>query len=136
MKTFKKYLLTILATTYSGVFFLRIFHYGFIYEKPSEIIMGFMPTFFITLALIAICSFFQKPLLTAFDKIIKKGKEKPDSLTKADTDFCLKAYRNYDIIIIIAHVVGFLLGAGSTAIISSAKGIAPFNPVTFTLIEI
>ncbi len=135
MKTFKRYLTTILITTYAGVFFLRIFHYGFIYEKPSEIILGFAPTFFITLALIAICSFFQWPLLTAFEKTIEKGKRNPDSITQDDIDFCLKAYRNYDLIIIIAHVIGFLLGAGSTAIISSAKGIAPFNPITFTLIE-
>ena len=48
----------------------------------------------------------------------------------------MKAYRTYEIIIIIAHIVGFLVGAGSTAIISSAKGLAPFNPVTFTLIEL
>ena len=135
MKTFRKYLLTILITTYSGVLFLRIFHYGFIYEKPSEIILGFVPTFFITLALIAICSLFQWPLLTRFEKVIEKGKANPSALTQSDFDFCTKAYRNYDIIIIVAHVIGFLVGAGSTAIISSAKGLAPFNPITFTLIE-
>ena len=121
MKTFKRYLLTILITTYSGVLFLRIFHYGFIYEKPSEIILGFVPTFFITLGLIAICSFFQWPLLTRFEKVIEKGKANPSALTQSDFDFCTKAYKNYDIIIIVAHVIGFLVGAGSTAIISSAK---------------
>jgi len=45
------------------------------------------------------------------------------------------AYKRYDIIIIIAHLVGFLVGAGSTAILEAKKGIVPFNPVTFTLIE-
>ena len=135
MKTFKRYLVTIIATTYAGVIFLRIFHYGFIYEKPAEIILGFAPTFFITLGLIVICSLFQWPLLTEFDKIIAKGKANPDTLTQKDFDYCTKAYRNYDIIIIVANAVGFLIGAGSTAIISSAKGLAPFSPITFTLIE-
>ncbi len=56
--------------------------------------------------------------------------------TKKDIKKCKNAYRNYDIIIIISNAVGFLLGAGSTAIITSAKGLAPFDPITFTLIEI
>ena len=136
MNTFKKYFLTICATTYSGVFFLRIFHYGFIYENPIQIIKGCVPTVLITLGLILICSCFQWPLLNKFDEVIEKGKKNKASITKKDINFCHKAYRNYDIIIIIAHLVGFLVGAGSTAIIESAKGIVPFNPVTFTLIEL
>ena len=72
MKTFYRYLSTICATTFSGVFFLRIFHYGFIYEKPSEIILGCVPTLGITVALILICSFFQLScqifLITAIEK--------------------------------------------------------------------
>ena len=136
MKTFYRYLSTICATTFSGVFFLRIFHYGFIYEKPSEIILGCVPTLGITVALILICSFFQWPLLRKFDRIIEKGKKDRNSITKKDINACMNAYKKYDIIIIIAHVMGFLIGAGSTAIITSAKGIAPFNPITFVLIEI
>ena len=136
MKTFKRYLFTILPTTYTGVFFLRIFHYGFIYEKPSEIILGCVPTVLITFALIAITSVLQWPLLNKFDQVIEKGKKNPQSITKKDINFCMKAYRNYDIIIIVANAIGFLVGAGSTAIITSAKGLAPFNPITFTLIEI
>ena len=136
MKTFKRYLATICGSTYTGVFFLRIFHYGFIYEKPSEIILGCVPTVLITFALILICSFFQYPLLTNFDKTIDKIKKSGNPITKKDTKKLMKVYRNYDIIIIIAHVFGFLIGAGSTAIITSVKGLAPFNPITFTVIEI
>ena len=136
MKTFKRYFWTICATTYAGVFFLRIFHYGFIYEKPIEIITGCVPTVIITFFLIIFFSIFQWPLLRGFDKIIEKGKKDQNSLTKKDIAKLLKAYKKYDIIIIIANAVGFLLGAGSTAIISSVKGLAPFNPITFTLIEI
>ena len=136
MKTFKRYFWTICATTYAGVFFLRIFHYGFIYEKPIEIITGCVPTVIITFFLIIFFSIFQWPLLRGFDKIIEKGEKDQNSLTKKDIAKLLKAYKKYDIIIIIANAVGFLLGAGSTAIISSLKGLAPFNPITFTLIEI
>ncbi|MBO4628433.1 MAG: hypothetical protein J5687_00640 [Treponema sp.] len=136
MKTFKRYCWTICATTYAGVFFLRIFHYGFIYEKPAEIILGCVPTVIITFFLIIFFSIFQWPLLKGFDKIIEKGKKDQNSLTKKDIAKLMKAYKKYDIIIIIANAVGFLLGAGSTAIISSLKGLAPFNPITFTLIEI
>ena len=136
MKTFKRYFWTICATTYAGVFFLRIFHYGFIYEKPIEIITGCVPTVIITFFLIIFFSLFQLPVLNGFDKIIEKGKKDQNSLTKKDIAKLLKAYKKYDIIIIIANAVGFLLGAGSTAIISSLKGLAPFNPITFTLIEI
>ena len=136
MKTFKRYFWTICATTYAGVFFLRIFHYGFIYEKPIEIITGCVPTVIITFFLIIFFSIFQWPLLKGFDKIIEKGKKDQNSLTKKDIAKLMKAYKKYDIIIIIANAVGFLLGAGSTAIISSLKGLAPFNPITFTLIEI
>ena len=135
MKSFKKYFLTICATTYSGVFFLRIFHYGFIYEKPIQIITGCVPTVIITFFLIVFFSIFQWPLLNNFDRIIEKGKKNKDSLTKKDIAQLMHAYRKYDIIIIIANAVGFLLGAGSTAIISSVKGLAPFNGITFTLIE-
>ena len=136
MKSFKKYFGTICATTYSGVFFLRIFHYSFIYEKPIEIITGCVPTVIITFFLILIFSIFQWPLLNGFDKIIEKGKQDKNSLTKKDIAKLMNAYKKYDIIIIIANAVGFLLGAGSTAIISSLKGLAPFNPITFTLIEL
>ena len=135
MKSFKKYFLTICATTYSGVFFLRIFHYGFIYEKPIQIITGCVPTVIITFFLIVFFSIFQWPLLNNFDRIIEKGKKNKDSLTKKDIAQLMHAYRKYDIIIIIANAVGFLLGAGSTAIISSLKGHDPFNGITFTLIE-
>ena len=135
MKSFKKYFLTICATTYSGVFFLRIFHYGFIYEKPIQIITGCVPTVIITFFLIVFFSIFQWPLLNNFDRIIEKGKKNKDSLTKKDIAQLMHAYRKYDIIIIIANAVGFLLGAGSTAIISSVKGHDPFNGITFTLIE-
>ena len=135
MKTFYKYFCTIFASTYIGVFFLRIFHYGFIYEKPIQIIKGCVPTVLITLALILICSAFQWPLLNNFDKIIEKGKKNKDSLTKKDIAYLNKAYRNYDLIIIIAHVMGFLIGAGSTSLIEAAKGVNQFNPCTFTLIE-
>ena len=105
MKTFYKYFCTIFASTYIGVFFLRIYHYGFIYENPGKIIKGCLPTVLITLGLILICSLFQWPLLNNFDEIIEKGKKTRDSITKKDIARLNKIYRNYDIIIIIAHII-------------------------------
>ena len=87
MNTFKKYFLTICATTYSGVFFLRIFHYGFIYENPIQIIKGCVPTVLITLGLILICSCFQWPLLNKFDEMIEK-----DHGATAICHFCCDEY--------------------------------------------
>ncbi len=136
MSTFKKYLGIICATTFTGVFFLRIFHYTFIFSEPGQILAGCIPTLSITCLLIAICSFVQFPLLTNFDKIVKRGRKNPESITEDDRALCKKAFRNYDIVIIVAHVTGFLIGAGSTTIIESLKGVVPFNPVTFTLIEL
>ncbi len=136
MKAYSRYLVTICTTTFIGVFFLRIYHYGFIYRFPSEIILGCVPTILITLSLIAICSFVQKPILTKFEKIIDKGKINQKSLTQNDIEECMKSYRHYDIVIIVAHIAGFLVGAGSTSIITSIKGVAPFSLVTFILIEL
>ena len=135
MKTFKKYFCTIFASTYIGVFFLRIYHYGFIYETPGRIILGCVPTVLITLGLILICSLFQWPLLNNFDEIIEKGKKSKEAITKKDIARLNKIYRNYDIIIIIAHIIGFLVGSGATALIEVKKGVHPFNPYSFTLME-
>ena len=135
MKTFKKYFCTIFASTYIGVFFLRIYHYGFIYETPGKIILGCVPTVLITLGLILICSLFQWPLLNNFDEIIEKGKKSKEAITKKDIARLNKIYRNYDIIIIIAHIIGFLVGSGATALIEAKKGVHPFNPYSFTLME-
>ena len=136
MKTFKRYLSLICTTTYIGVFILRIYHYSFLYEEPALIILGCVPTVLITFGLILICSLFQFPLLNKFDKVIKKGTDNPESLTEEDFKLCNKAYREYDIIIIIAHVMGFLIGAGSTAIIEALTGKNVFNPTTFIIIEL
>ena len=136
MNTFKRFLSLICTTTYIGVFVLRIYHYGFIYEAPAEIILGCVPTVLITLVLILICAFFQWPVLTKFDAIIEKGRKDKTSLTEKDIEICWESYKKYDTIIIVAHVVGFLVGAGSTSIIESLKGITPFSFLTFIIIEL
>ena len=135
MKAFTRYLFTICTTTYIGVFFLRFYHFAFIYRKPSLIILGCVPIIFIALFLIAICSFVQWPILKRFEMIIAKGKSSQKSLTQKDIDDCMNSYKHYDIVIIVAHVMGFLVGAGATPFINALKGIAPFNPLAFILIE-
>ena len=136
MKVYSRFLALLCATTYIGVFFLRIFHYGFIYGAPGEIIMGSFPTVLITLVLITMCAIAQKPVLTRFEAIIEKGRRNKGALTDADIAECWDCYKKFDIVIIVAHAVGFVLGAGSTPVITAIKGIAPFSPVILVLIEL
>ena len=132
-----RFFVTILyATTYLGVFFLRVFHYGFIYQRPSAILGECIPTVSITFFLILGCILVERPILRRFQEIIAKGKKDKSSLTEEDISDCMACYRKFDIAIAAGDAIGFLLGAGSTAIIEAIKGIAPFNPLTFTLIEL
>ena len=136
MSLYNTFLLLIFATTYLGIFFLRIFHYGFIYEQPAAIILGCVPTVTISFFLILACAIAEKPIITRFSAIIKKAKNDRDSITEKDVADLRSCYRKFDIAIAIGDAVGFLLGAGSTAIIESAKGLAPFNPIVFVIIEL
>lgn len=136
MKIYSRFLALLCTTTYIGVFFLRVFHYGFFYEAPGEIITGCLPTVLITMSLIIACALVQKPILGRFEAIIQKGRKNKASLTDADKEECWRCYKNFDIVIIVAHVVGFLVGAGSTPFITAMKGIAPFSLIDLLLIEL
>ncbi len=136
MSIFSHFLVLIFSTTYLGIFFLRIFHYGFIYERPLDIITQCIPTVSISFFLILACAIVEKPILKKFEKIIEKGRKSKESLTEKDIADCWKCYKRFDIAIAIGDAVGFLLGAGSTAIIESIKGVVEFNPVIFIIIEL
>ena len=136
MTTFRFFVPLIFATTYLGIFFLRVFHYGFIYERPSAIIFECIPTVAISFFLIVSCALVEKPILSRFDKVIKKGKKDKASLTKEDVATALDSYKKFDIAIAAGDAIGFLLGAGSTAILESVKGKAPFEPIIFLIIEL
>ncbi|MBP5747234.1 MAG: hypothetical protein J6W63_02580, partial [Treponema sp.] len=136
MTTFRFFVPLIFATTYLGIFFLRVFHYGFIYARPKAIIMECIPTLLISTFLILACIFVEKPILRRFEKVIRKGKKDKKSLTKEDVAVALDSYKKFDIAIAAGDAIGFLLGAGSTAILESIKGLAPFDPVIFTIIEL
>lgn len=136
MTTFRFFVPLIFATTYLGIFFLRVFHYGFIYARPKAIIMECIPTLLISTFLILACIFVEKPILRRFEKVIHKGKKDKKSLTKEDVAVALDSYKKFDIAIAAGDAIGFLLGAGSTAILESIKGLAPFDPVIFTIIEL
>ncbi|MBQ3650373.1 MAG: hypothetical protein II957_09255, partial [Treponema sp.] len=110
------------AITYAGIFTLRIFHYGFVYERPSAIILECVPTVTISCFLIIVVLLVEHPILKRFDAIIQKGKKDKASITKDDIALCMSCYKKFDIAIAAGEAVGFLLGCGSTAILESIKG--------------
>ena len=136
MTTFRFFVPLIFATTYLGIFFLRVFHYGFIYARPKAIIAECIPTLLISTLLIVTCAIVEKPILERFEKVIRKGRKDKKSLTKQDIACAMDSYKKFDIAIAVGDAVGFLLGASSTAIIEAVKGIAPFEPVIFLIIEL
>ncbi|MBQ6565715.1 MAG: hypothetical protein IJL80_01550 [Treponema sp.] len=136
MSIFRFFVAVIFSTTYCGVFFLRVFHYGFIYQRPLAIVTECVPTVCITFFLILGCILVERPILRRFEEIIAKGRKDKSSLTEEDVFACKSCYRKFDVAIAAGDAIGFLLGAGSTAIIEAVKGIAPFDPLTFALIEL
>lgn len=136
MSVFKYCVLLLFSTTYLGIFTLRIYHYGFIYERPSAIFLECIPTVSISFFLILACILVERPILGRFDRIIQKGKKDLSSITEEDVSLCMKSYKKFDIAIAAGDAIGFLLGAGSTAIIEALKGIVKFDPVIFLIIEL
>ncbi|MBP5158232.1 MAG: hypothetical protein ILP18_10225, partial [Treponema sp.] len=103
---------------------------------PSAILLECMPTVIITFFLILGCILVERPILRRFEEIISKGRKDKSSLSEKDQADCMTCYRKFDVAIAVGDAVGFLLGAGSTAIITAVKGVAPFNPLTFALVEL
>ena len=136
MKVYRSFLTLIFLTTYLGIFFLRIFHYGFIYERPSAIILECVPTVSISFFLILACALVEKPILRRFERLVYKAINKKESLSQSEVQECWDCYKKFDIAIAAGDAIGFLLGAGSTAIIEAAKGIVEFDPVIFVIIEL
>ena len=136
MNVFSFFSALVFAITYAGIFTLRIFHYGFVYERPSAIILECVPTVTISCFLIIVVLLVEHPILKRFDAIIQKGKKDKASITKDDIALCMSCYKKFDIAIAAGEAVGFLLGCGSTAILESIKGIAPFKPAIFIIIEL
>ncbi|WP_407427558.1 methyl-accepting chemotaxis protein [Treponema sp.] len=136
MTAFRFFVPLIFISTYLGIFFLRIFHFGFIYERPGAIIFECIPTISISFFLILGCVIAEKPILSRFEKVISKGKKDKNSITQEDIATAKSSYKKFDIAIAIGEAIGFLLGAGSTSIIESAKGIVPFDPIIFIIIEL
>ena len=100
------------AITYAGIFVLRIFHYGFVYERPSAIVLECVPTVLISCFLILIVIMVERPILKRFDAIIRKGKKGKASITQDDIEQCMACYKKFDI---SAHFFA------TVAIISSAS---------------
>ncbi len=131
MNIFASFVKCVIPTTYLGVFFLRVFHYGFIYRRPASIVIDCVPTVLITAFLIFLVCLAEYKILSPFEEAIRRakkgGKEENDSIA------CIKAYKSFDIAIAIGEGTGFLLGSGSTAIIESLTGTTQFNPILFVI---
>ncbi|MBQ3799705.1 MAG: hypothetical protein II837_05350 [Treponema sp.] len=136
MGIFRKCTWLLFLTTYTGIFFLRVFHYGFIYRNPVNIITGCIPTISISFFLILACVLAERPILRRFERIIAKGLRDKNRLTEKDIADCWDCYKKFDVAIAIGDAVGFLLGAGSTAILEALKGQAPFILSVFIIIEL
>ena len=133
MSLFSLFSLLTFVSTYAGIFFLRVFHYGFIYETPAAIVLESVPTVVISFFLIVTVILVERPILRRFSDIIEKaGRE---ALTDGDIEDCRNCYKKYDIAIAIGDAVGFILGTSSTAIIGAVKGTAPFSLPVFIIIE-
>jgi len=135
VKIFLKFCVLTFLSTYLGIFFLRVFHYGFIYEAPASIILDCIPTVVISFFLILIVVLVEKPIIQRFEKVIEKGIKDRSSLTDSDIKTCWQSYKKYDLAIAIGDAIGFLLGAGSTAFVYAATGKAPFSLAIFLIIE-
>ena len=136
MRLYSKFVAMIFITTYCGVFFIRIFGYTFIYQDPFEILAGSIPTVIVTFFLGIIFAILEHPILNNFEKVYSKARKNKAAITQSDIDVCWNSYKKFDIIIGIGDAIGFLLGAGSSSIISSIKGIVKFDPIIFIIVEL
>ena len=136
MKVYRNFCTFTFLTTYLGIFFLRFFHYGFIYERPSAIFLECIPTVSISFFLILGCALVEKPILRRFEQIVNKGIKEKGSLSESEIKECWACYKKYDVAIAVGDAIGFLLGAGSTSIIEAAKGVVEFDPIIFVIIEL
>lgn len=134
MNIFSSFLKLVIPTTYLGVFFLRVFHYGFIYNRPLAIITGCIPTVFITAFLILIVVLLERKILLPFEDAVVRAQESGIKMSESDAVRCISAYKKFDIAIAIGEGTGFLLGASSTAILESLTGHVKFDFLLFVII--
>lgn len=134
MNIFRSFLKYVISLTYCGVFFLRIFHYGFIYRRPSSIIFDCAPTVCITAFLILIVCICEYRILAPFEKLIEQAKKSGNKMSEEESVKCLEAYKRFDLAIAIGEGTGFFLGSGSTAVVEALVGYEKFNPLLFVII--
>lgn len=118
-------------TTYTGVIFLRIFAWCFIYHDPSHIFGGSGSTFAITTVLILIIEIIIYFIIKPFDKMIEKIKKENYKPTDEEKKKCLSSYRKFIIAIVIGNIIGFIVGQSSSTIVEAILGLTEFNPYLF-----
>lgn len=125
-----KYLTSI---TYLGIFFLRIFHYGFIFRRPAAIILECIPTVVISGFLILIVILCERKILMPFEDAMRRTKKSGQRMSEKDYAKCMDAYKKFDVAVAIGEGTGFLLGSSSTYIVGVLKGQNAFEVLIFII---
>ncbi len=136
MTVYKKFAKLFTITAYIGVFYMRVFHYWFVYGNPIAIISECLPMIGIVALLCWIICMAEKNLLISFEKTINTAKKAKRNLTESEEKKCLSLYNRFDKAVAIGVAVGFILGAGSTNILLAVKGVEKFDPLLFILFEL
>ncbi|MBR1912764.1 MAG: hypothetical protein IJ828_10480 [Treponema sp.] len=134
MNIYRSFLKYVIASTYCGVFFLRIFHYGFIYRRPENIILGCIPTVVITAFLILVVCICEYRILSPFEALVNRAKRNGEKMSDEDAVACIEAYKKFDVAIAVGEGIGFFLGSGSTSVVEALTGYEKFNPLLFFII--
>lgn len=136
MDVYKKFWKLLALTSYLGVFYLRIFHYWFVYQNPITIVSECGPMILIVGFLVWMIALTEKKKLTSIERIVAKAKKENRFLTAEEEKKCLDGYNAFNKSLAIGVGVGFFLGAGSTNIILAIKGVEKFNVLLFIIFEL
>lgn len=134
MNIYGSFLKYVISLTYCGVFFLRTFHYCFIYRTPKIIITGCIPTVMITGFLIIVVCIIEHRIISPFEAITASAKKTGKKMSEEEAFKCIKAFKTFDIVIAISEGIGFLLGSSSTVVVESLVGYEKINPLLFIII--
>ncbi|MCR4733573.1 MAG: hypothetical protein K5829_01015 [Treponema sp.] len=126
MSLFVSFSIYCIVCTYIGVFYLRFYHYIFLYNNPIAAITECPISLTITTFLILIVLLIEHRIIRKFENAIKKGEEKE----------ILKCYNKFNTPLIIAYTIGFVLGTGGTSLVEGLTGKVPFEPIITILITI
>lgn len=123
MSLFTYFMTYLVCISFYGVFFLRIFHYVFIYQDPVQIPLGCGTAVGLTITLCAIVGVIQKKIIRHFEQALKAN-----DFAKAQ-----ESYNKFNMPVACIYALGFFVGVGGTNIIESITGKIEFDAVVFVI---